>query len=63
MHRMWTEDEVAFDGEFYTVDKPINEPKSAGETHPPLWIGGGGEKESPSSSSPSGATPATSAAT
>ncbi|MGB3634379.1 MAG: LLM class flavin-dependent oxidoreductase, partial [Rubrobacteraceae bacterium] len=44
VHRMWTEDEVTFDGEFYTVDKPINEPKSAGEAHPPLWIGGGGEK-------------------
>ncbi|CAN5680298.1 LLM class F420-dependent oxidoreductase [soil metagenome] len=44
VHRMWTEDDVTFDGEFYSVDKPINEPKDASAPHPPLWIGGGGEK-------------------
>ena len=44
VHRMWTEDDVVLDGEFYTVDKPINEPKGASSPHPPLWIGGGGEK-------------------
>jgi F420-dependent oxidoreductase-like protein len=48
IHRMWTEDEVVFDGEFYKVDKPINEPKAASsgsaKKHPPFWIGGGGEK-------------------
>ncbi|MGH3089133.1 MAG: LLM class F420-dependent oxidoreductase [Rubrobacteraceae bacterium] len=44
VHRMWTEDEVVFDGEFYSVDRPINEPKSVSEPHPPFWIGGGGEK-------------------
>lgn len=45
MHKMWTEDGPTFKGEFYSIDKPINEPKS----HQPgekvnLWIGGGGEK-------------------
>jgi F420-dependent oxidoreductase-like protein len=44
IHRMWTEDDVVFDGEFYQLDKPINEPKGVSRPHPPFWIGGGGEK-------------------
>ena len=43
--KMWTEDYLTFDGEFYTINRPINEPKSARPGHKiPLWIGGGGEK-------------------
>jgi F420-dependent oxidoreductase-like protein len=44
IHRMWTEDGVVFDGEFYQIDGPINEPKGVQSPHPPFWIGGGGEK-------------------
>jgi F420-dependent oxidoreductase-like protein len=44
IHRMFTEDEPVFDGEFYSIDKPINEPKGVSKPHPPIWIGGGGEK-------------------
>ncbi|MCL6439420.1 MAG: LLM class F420-dependent oxidoreductase [Rubrobacteraceae bacterium] len=44
IHRLWTEDDVVFDGEFYHIDRPINEPKSAQKPHPPFWIGGGGER-------------------
>ena len=44
IHRMWTEDEVQFDGEYYKLDKPINEPKGVSVPHPSFWIGGGGEK-------------------
>ena len=44
IHRMWTEDEVVFDGEYYKLDKPINEPKGVRVPHPSFWIGGGGEK-------------------
>ncbi len=44
IHRMFTEDDVVFDGKYYGVDKPINEPKAAANTHAPFWIGGGGEK-------------------
>jgi F420-dependent oxidoreductase-like protein len=45
IHKMWTEDEPVFDGKYYTIDKPINEPKSAiAGRKVPLWIGGGGEK-------------------
>jgi alkanesulfonate monooxygenase SsuD/methylene tetrahydromethanopterin reductase-like flavin-dependent oxidoreductase (luciferase family) len=41
---MFTEDGPTFDGEFYTIDRPINEPKGVSKPHPPIWIGGGGEK-------------------
>ncbi len=44
IHRMWTEDDVVFDGEYYKVDKPINEPKGVSDPHPSFWIGGSGEK-------------------
>jgi alkanesulfonate monooxygenase SsuD/methylene tetrahydromethanopterin reductase-like flavin-dependent oxidoreductase (luciferase family) len=26
------------------IDRPINEPKGVSKPHPPIWIGGGGEK-------------------
>ena len=42
--RMWTEDKPTFQGKYYTIDKPINIPKSARKPHPELWLGGGGEK-------------------
>jgi len=42
VHRMFTEDRPTFDGEFYQIDGPINEPKGVSKL--PLWIGGGGEK-------------------
>jgi len=44
MRRMWTEDEVHYDGKFYKVDGAINQPKPLQEPHIPIWIAGGGEK-------------------
>jgi len=44
VHRMLTEDYPEFQGKYYSIDKPINEPKGVQKPHPPLWIGGGGEK-------------------
>ncbi len=45
IHKMWTEDYPKFSGEHYSIDGPINEPKSAGPGRKiPLWIGGGGEQ-------------------
>ncbi len=44
IHKMWTEDAPVFDGKYYSIDKPINEPKGARLPHPSLWIGGGGEQ-------------------
>lgn len=42
--KMWTEERPTFDGESYTIDGPINEPKGARKPHPMFWIGGGGER-------------------
>jgi F420-dependent oxidoreductase-like protein len=44
IHRMWTENYPVFNGKYYAIDKPINEPKGVQKPHPPFWIGGGGEK-------------------
>jgi F420-dependent oxidoreductase-like protein len=44
IHLMFTEDYPTFQGKYYTIDKPINEPKGVQKPHPPIWIGGGGEK-------------------
>jgi F420-dependent oxidoreductase-like protein len=45
LHKMWTEDYPTFEGKYYTIDKPINEPKSHKPGYKiPLWIGGGGPK-------------------
>lgn len=44
LHRMWTEDAPVFDGVYHRIDQPINEPKGVQRPHPPLWIGGGGER-------------------
>jgi F420-dependent oxidoreductase-like protein len=44
VHKMWTEDYPTFEGKYYTIDRPINEPKGVQKPHIPLWIGGGGER-------------------
>lgn len=44
IHKMWTEDRPVFNGEYYSIDGPINEPKGAQNPKIPLWIGGGGEQ-------------------
>jgi F420-dependent oxidoreductase-like protein len=44
IHKMWSEDKPTFSGNHYTINEPINEPKGVRKPHPPLWIGGGGEK-------------------
>lgn len=41
---MWTENAASFQGEHYRVQGPVNEPKPIQKPHPPIWIGGGGEK-------------------
>lgn len=42
--KMWTEDYPEFDGKYYSIDKPINEPKGIRKPHPLFWIGGSGEQ-------------------
>src|SRR2546425_182927 len=36
--------EACFEGQYYQVRGAINEPKSVQKPHPPIWIGGAGEK-------------------
>jgi F420-dependent oxidoreductase-like protein len=43
-HAMWKEPYATFEGKFYQVRGAINEPKGVQKPHPPLWVGGGGEK-------------------
>jgi F420-dependent oxidoreductase-like protein len=44
VYRMWTEDAPVFQGKYYAIDKPINQPPGARKPHPEFWLGGGGEK-------------------
>jgi alkanesulfonate monooxygenase SsuD/methylene tetrahydromethanopterin reductase-like flavin-dependent oxidoreductase (luciferase family) len=44
IHTMWTQEYPTFKGAYYQIDRPINEPKGVQRPHPPLWIGGSGEK-------------------
>jgi F420-dependent oxidoreductase-like protein len=41
---MWTEEEATFEGKHYRIRGAINEPKPVQKPHPPIWIGGAGEK-------------------
>lgn len=41
---MWTQERAEFEGRYYSVRGAINEPKPVQKPHPPIWIGGGGEK-------------------
>ena len=41
---MWTQDEAEFEGRYYRLRGAINEPKPVQKPHPPIWIGGAGEK-------------------
>ncbi len=38
--RLWTEDEVSFEGEFYKLEGVCCEPKPIEKPHPPIWFAG-----------------------
>ena len=40
MKRLWTEDEVTFDGRFWTLDAVRPHIKPVQKPYPPLWVGG-----------------------
>jgi probable F420-dependent oxidoreductase len=40
IRRLWTEDRVTFEGEFYSAHDAVISPKPVQQPHPPLWIGG-----------------------
>jgi F420-dependent oxidoreductase-like protein len=41
---MWTQEVATFEGRYYQVRGAMNEPKPVQKPHPPIWIGGAGEK-------------------
>jgi len=42
--RMWTEEKVSYEGKYYMVKDAVCEPKPIQKPHPPITIGGEGEK-------------------
>ncbi len=44
MRLLWTQPRADFDGRHYRLDGAIAEPKPLQRPHPPLWIGGTGER-------------------
>lgn len=44
MKRMWTEEQVDYDGRYYKLVGAICQPKSVQQPHIPIWVAGGGEQ-------------------
>jgi F420-dependent oxidoreductase-like protein len=44
-HQMWAGDERPFNGAHYQLERPLNSPQALQRPHPPIMIGGGGEKK------------------
>ena len=43
--QMWKGNQEPFNGKHYTLERPLNSPLSVQKPHPPILIGGGGEKK------------------
>jgi F420-dependent oxidoreductase-like protein len=43
--QMWRGDESPYRGKHYQLERPLNSPQSLTRPHPPIMIGGGGEKK------------------
>ena len=43
--QMWHGDEAPYRGKHYQLERPLNSPQSLSRPHPPVMIGGGGEKK------------------
>jgi F420-dependent oxidoreductase-like protein len=44
-HQMWQGEEKPFNGKHYTLERPLNSPQSVQRPHPPILIGGAGERK------------------
>jgi len=44
IRRMWTEEKPSFEGKYYRIRGAVCEPKPVQKPHPPITIGGGGER-------------------
>ncbi len=43
--QMWSDDDGPFDGKYYQLGRTLNSPQSLSRPHPPILIGGAGEKK------------------
>src|SRR5260370_17470672 len=43
--QMWRGDETPYTGRHYQLERPINSPQALSEPHPPIMIGGSGERK------------------
>jgi F420-dependent oxidoreductase-like protein len=43
--QMWRGDQAPYVGRHYQLERPINSPQALSEPHPPIMIGGGGERK------------------
>jgi F420-dependent oxidoreductase-like protein len=43
--QMWSNDEKPYQGKYYQLGRTLNSPQSLSRPHPPIMIGGGGEKK------------------
>jgi F420-dependent oxidoreductase-like protein len=43
--QMWSGDETPISGRHYTLQRPLNSPQALSRPHPPIMIGGGGERK------------------
>jgi F420-dependent oxidoreductase-like protein len=43
--RMWEGDESPYEGRHYRLERPLNSPQPLRRPHPPIMIGGGGERK------------------
>ena len=43
--RMWAGDEKPYTGKYYQLERPLNSPQSVQRPHPPILIGGSGERK------------------
>jgi len=43
--QMWRGDESPYQGIHYELDRPLNSPQALSKPHPPIMIGGGGERK------------------
>jgi F420-dependent oxidoreductase-like protein len=44
-HQMWSGDESPFRGKHYSLERPLNSPQPIRQPHPPILIGGTGERK------------------
>jgi F420-dependent oxidoreductase-like protein len=43
--QMWRDDDSPYRGQHYELDRPLNHPQPLAKPHPPIMIGGGGERK------------------